>query len=112
LYLNEKSFFGLSTKGKFEHGFLSGFSCAEQFMLNFVSDDSNNIFGKYTTAKTSRSISSLGGTAMMKYGANMDIGIKVALSAAIGGIVIFQDFPKKTVLLFFERSKSEHLIFV
>ncbi len=41
--------------GKFEHGFLSGF------------------------------VSSLGGTAMMKYGANMDIGAKVALSAALGG---------------------------
>ncbi len=41
--------------GKFEHGFLSGF------------------------------VSSLGGTAMMKYGANMDIGAKVAVSAALGG---------------------------
>jgi hypothetical protein len=34
---------------------------------------------------TSRSISSLGGSAIMKYGANMDIGSKVALSAALGG---------------------------
>jgi RHS repeat-associated protein len=41
--------------GKFEHGFLSGF------------------------------VSSLGGSAMIKYGANMDIGSKVALSAALGG---------------------------
>ncbi|MCK9271843.1 MAG: hypothetical protein M0P50_15515, partial [Bacteroidales bacterium] len=41
--------------GKFEHGFLSGF------------------------------VSSLGGSAMIKYGGNMDIGSKVALSAALGG---------------------------
>ncbi|MCK9271842.1 MAG: hypothetical protein WC271_16040 [Bacteroidales bacterium] len=41
--------------GKFEHGFLSGF------------------------------VSSLGGSAMIKYGANMDIGSKIALSAALGG---------------------------
>jgi len=41
--------------GKFEHGFLSGF------------------------------VSSLGGSAMMKYEGNMDMGAKVALSAALGG---------------------------
>ncbi|NCA87236.1 MAG: hypothetical protein EOM83_17025 [Clostridia bacterium] len=45
----------LTHGGKFEHGFLSGF------------------------------VSSLGGSAMIKYGANMDIGSKVALSAALGG---------------------------
>jgi len=41
--------------GKFEHGFLSGF------------------------------VFSLGGTAMMKYGANMGIGAKVAVGAALSG---------------------------
>ena len=30
-------------------------------------------------------VSSLGGSAMIKYGGNMDIGSKVALSAALGG---------------------------
>ncbi|NCA84613.1 MAG: hypothetical protein EOM83_03460 [Clostridia bacterium] len=45
----------LTHGGKFEHGFLSGF------------------------------VSSLGGSAMIKYGANMDISSKVALSAALGG---------------------------
>jgi len=49
---------------------------------------------------------------MMKYGANMDIGAKVALSAAIGGTAIFQDFPQVIGFSFFERSKSEHKIFV
>ena len=32
---------------KLVHGLLSAFACAEQFMLNFVSDDSNKTFSQH-----------------------------------------------------------------
>ncbi|NCA87234.1 MAG: hypothetical protein EOM83_17015, partial [Clostridia bacterium] len=45
----------------------------------------NSFYINAFNAHACRSISSLGGSAMMKYGGNMDIGSKVALSAALGG---------------------------
>lgn len=67
--------------GKFHHGFLSGEVYAERKALQVI-------IKRYTLAvenSSSRSISSLGGSYLMKNGGNMSGAQRIAISAAIGG---------------------------